>query len=268
MPENTKQKEKMRKRILAIITTLMLSAAITCCGQSDTAKLPKGFQELTSKGDISFDYTLYSPEEGKELPVVVYFHGFGETYSVMDTKVVTTLTGDESQALHPCFILSPCIEDDVYLAQTDRDKLYSAVKNIVDQMASKGSIDPNRIYVCGNSFGGLATVEFTEKYAKDVAAAIVMCPALSYSQDSTRNLELMKDVPTWFAHATNDNVIPVTISKSAVETLERMGAKDVRLTELTDKEMLSVGALTGYHQADYAVMAYPEFSDWLFNQSK
>ncbi len=258
----------MRKIILTILTALMILTALSCCGQGDTAQLPKGFQSLNYTGDISFDYTLYSPKQGKELPVVIYFHGFGENDTVAETKAVTTLTSDEEQALHSCYVLAPCIEDDVYLARSDRDKLYGGVKAIIDKMTAKGYIDPGRIYVCGNSFGGLATVEFTEQYAKDVAAAIVMCPALSYSQDSSKNLNLMKDVPTWFAHATNDNVIPVTISRTAVENLVRMGAKEVYLKEFTDEEMLSCGALTGYHQADFAVMADPTFTKWLFEHRK
>ena len=248
------------------MTALMLLVALTGCGQSGAAQLPRGFQSLTSKGDISFDYILYSPDEGKELPLVIYFHGFGENYNVTETKVVETLSGDDSQSDHPCCILSPAIEDDVYLAKEERDKLYSGVKDIVDKLVAQSKADPDRLYICGNSFGGLATVEFTEKYAKDVTAAIVMCPALSYSQDSTKKLGLMKDVPTRFAHATNDNVIPVTVSRNAVDVLERMGAKEVHLTEFSDQEMLATGALTGYHQADFAVMANPEFLDWLFEQ--
>ena len=74
----------------------------------------------------------------------------------------------------------------------------------------------------------------------------------------------MKDVPIWFAHATNDNVIPVTVSQAAVDTLEKMSAKELHFTEFTDTEMLSSGALTGFHQADFAVMANPEFTNWLF----
>ncbi len=266
MSENSKKTEKIRKRILAVLIALMLPVSLSGCGQSAEFVLPAGLQSRSFDGDISFDYTLYNPKEGKKLPVVIYFHGFGENGNVAETKVVSTLTVDENQAVHPCIVLAPCIEDDVYLAQSDRDKLYSGVKNIVDKLSQKGRIDPDRIYVCGNSFGGLATVEFTEKYAKDIAAAIVMCPALSYSKDSTKNLGLMKDVPIWFAHATNDNVIPVTTSQTAVDILQKMGAKEVHFTEFTDKEMLSAGALTGFHQADLAVMENPEFTNWLFEQ--
>ena len=75
----------MRKIILTILTALMILTALSCCGQGDTAQLPKGFQSLNYTGDISFGYTLYSPEEGKELPVVIYFHGFGETDTVTET---------------------------------------------------------------------------------------------------------------------------------------------------------------------------------------
>ena len=192
----------MRKRAFAMLGALFLLTASLLAGCGSEPKPTTGLATLKSEGDMSFDYILYTPEGGKELPVVIYFHGFGETETVTDTKTVATLSGAEEQAQNPCYILAPAIEDNVYLAQSDRDKLYSEIKNIVDKLASQGKINPERIYVCGNSFGGLATVEFAEKYPGDVAAAIVMCPALSYCQDSTTNLTLMKDVPTWFAHAT------------------------------------------------------------------
>jgi predicted peptidase len=95
-----------------------------------------------------------------------------------------------------------------------------------------------------------------------------MCPALTYSKDSTTKLSLIRDIPIWFAHATNDNVIPVDVSRSAVFTLKNAGAKDITLTEFTDQEMLSAGALVGYHQSDFVVMTDDSFADWLFSKRR
>jgi predicted peptidase len=135
-------------------------------------------------------------------------------------------------------------------------------------MIVSGKVDADRIYVMGNSFGGLATVEFTEKYPDLVAGAVVMCPALSYSQESTSNLVQMKNVPVWFAQATNDNVIPIKTSRNAVSTLQRLGAVEVRFTEFSDEEMLAAGAAYGFHEADIAVMADESFVEWLFDKRK
>jgi predicted peptidase len=164
--------------------------------------------------------------------------------------------------------MMPQVESNIYLAASSRDALYQSLMDEADKLIKAGRVDGNRIYAMGNSFGGLGTTEFVEKFPDRVAAAIVMCPALTYDDNSTRNLGLIKDVPLWFAQATNDNVIPITVSRSAVSTLEAMGAKEVHLTEFSDEEMLATGALVGYHQADFAVMADDTFLEWLFEKSR
>ena len=212
-------------------------------------------------------YFLYTPKGEKDMPLVIVFHGYGETDNAGKTRTVSTLTDAGSQSKRPCYVLAPHIEDDTFLAQTNREALYAEIKEISDNLISQGKVDPARIYCMGNSFGGLSTVEFLETYPEYVAGSIVMCPALTYSRDSTTNLSGIKDIPIWFAHATNDNVITVDVSRSAVSTLKAMGAENVSLTEFDDREMLSAGALSGFHQADFAVMADESFMEWLFSQS-
>ena len=226
---------------------------------------------MTGCGSETIDeskYFLYTPESEKNMPLVIVFHGYGETDNAGTTRTVSTLTDAGGQSKRPCYVLAPHIEDDTFLAQTNREALYAEIKKISDNLISKGKVDPARIYCMGNSFGGLSTVEFLETYPEYVAGSIVMCPALTYSRDSTTNLSGIKDIPIWFAHATNDNVIPVDVSRSAVMTLKAMGAENVSLTEFSDQEMLSCGALTGFHQADFAVMADETFLEWLFSQKK
>lgn len=223
---------------------------------------------LTGCSDVNIDeskFFMYSPKEGGGQPLVIVFHGYGETENAGNTKIVSTLTEDANQAERPCYVLAPRIGDNTFLAKSERDALYAEIKSISDDLISKGKVDPSRVYCMGNSFGGLATVEYLETYPDCVAGAIVMCPALTYSQDSISNLARIKDIPVLFAHAENDNVIPVDVSRSAVFTLTAMGAENISLTEFTDTEMLSSGALTGFHQADFAVMADEHFIEWLFS---
>ncbi|MBP3825297.1 MAG: hypothetical protein ILA11_06125 [Butyrivibrio sp.] len=212
-------------------------------------------------------YYLYTPKDTKNQPLVIVFHGYGEAKNAGNTKTVSTLTSTESQSKHSCYVLAPHIDDNTFLAESSRRSLYNEVKEISDHLIAEGKVNSSAIYCMGNSFGGLATVEFLEAYPEDIAGAIVMCPALTYSRDSTTNLSKIKDIPIWFAHATNDNVIPVDVSRSAVSTLKAMGAENVSLTEFSDREMLSAGALTGFHQADFAVMGDVSFMEWLFSQS-
>ncbi len=212
-------------------------------------------------------YYFYSPEDGGCKPLVIVFHGYGEAGNAGETKVVSTMTRQESQEVRPCYVLAPRIADDIFLAKSNREQLYADIKEIADKLVAEGKVDPHRIYCMGNSFGGLATVEFLENYPEDVAGAIVMCPALTYSRESTADLYKVKDIPIRFAHAENDNVIPVDVSRSAVMTLQAMGAEEVGLTEFSDREMLSAGALTGFHQADFVVASDDTFWEWLFSKN-
>ena len=226
------------------------------------------FQKMSATGDVSFDYYMYTPEVCENVPLVITFHGYGEDVGLPDTRILNTLSSAESQAVRPCYIIAPAIDDSIYLSRTNRDALYDSLMSAADDLIASGKVDPDRIYAMGNSFGGLGTVEFTERFPDCTAAAIVMCPALTYDKRSTQALSRIKDVPLWFAQATNDNVIPIETSRSAVRTLEALGASEVHLTEFTDNEMLAAGALVGYHQADFAVMADDSFLEWLFAQSR
>lgn len=259
----------MEKRPILRLLVVAMVLMLTGCGAAyDKNTIFSGSKTLKAEGDISFDYHLFTPENGQNMPIVIVFHGFGEGENVDDTKIYSTLTGADSQSVRPCYVLEPSVENNVYLAQANRESLYKAVKEITEGLNTDKQVDPDRVYVIGNSFGGLATVEFLESYPEFVAAAIPMCPALTYSKDSTTKLSLIRDIPIWFAHATNDNVIPVDVSRSAVFTLKAAGAKDVSLTEFTDQEMLSAGALVGYHQSDFVVMTDDSFEDWLFSKRR
>ena len=263
----------MRKGILKnLYISLLISLLLGGCAQSAATPTEdvacSGFETKKADGDISFDYHLFTPEDGTNMPLVIVFHGYGENENAQNTTIVATITSEESQALRPCYLIAPAIEDNIFLAKSNRDSMYSEITEISDKLISDGKVDPNRIYVLGNSFGGLATIEFLEFYPESVAGAICMCPALTYSKDSTSNLSRIKDISLWFAHAENDNVIPVTVSKSAYSTLKAMGSENVHLTTFSNEEMLKCGALTGYHQSDLAVMADDSYLEWLFENKK
>ncbi len=245
---------------LSLILLSIIILALTGCGSSN------GFKTYKADGDVSFEYMLFSPNEKRNMPLVLTFHGFGDTDNVSDCRIASELAAPENQKTRPCFVLAPIMEDGIYLSLSDREKTYRKLKEIIDDMIASGKVNEDRIYIAGNSFGGLASVEFTEMYPESVACALVLCPALTYSQNSVRNLKLIINVPLMFAHATNDNVIPVTVSQNAVSTLKALGARDASLIEFSDEEMTAAGAAYGYHQADFAAMADDTIMKWMFEK--
>ena len=251
-----------KSTILNLILLSIFLFALTGCGNAS------GFKTYKAYGDISFKYMLFSPNEKRNMPLVLTFHGFGDTENVSGCRIASEIAEPENQKTRPCFVLAPVMEDSIYLSLSEREKTYRELKEIIDDLIASGKVDGDRIYIAGNSFGGLASIEFAEMYPESVACALVLCPALTYSQNSVRNLSLIKDIPITFAHATNDNVIPVTVSRNAVSTLKALGAGDVSLIEFSNEEMADAGAVYGYHQADLAVMADDTLMKWMFEKAR
>ncbi len=228
------------------------------------------FETLTCRDGITFDYHLFTPDTNEKVPVVIVFHGYGDTNNLLSYRTAVEWAEPEDQKVRPCYVIAPSIDDGTYFDPDGRDKVYTALKSVLDEMISAGNADPGRIYVMGNSFGGVATIEFCEKYPETVSAAIALCPALTYAPDANSGLEKMKDIPIWFAHAAGDNTIPVSASRTAVSTLEKLGAAEVKYTEYTDDEMNRAGAdgdpdsTYSYHHVELAVMEDPAYREWLF----
>ncbi len=230
------------------------------------------FETYTSNGSVSFDYHLFDPKKSEPMPVVIVFHGYGDTNNLLTYRTAVEWGEPENQEKRPCFVLAPVIDDNTYFSSKGRDEVFTSVHDIIGQMISDGKVDADKVYVMGNSFGGLSTIEYAEKYPEEVAGALALCPALNYSNNSLLNLKNMVNVPVWFAHAKNDNTIPASNSETAVKALENLGAKEVRFTEYTDEEMNAAGADSApdatysYHHVELAVMEDDAYMEWLFEQ--
>ena len=231
------------------------------------------FKTMTADSVASFNYHLFTPENPENMPIVIVFHGYGDTSNLLTYRTAVEWAEPENQKVRPCYVLAPVIPDEKYFEASSRSTILDTVKELVDEMISEGKVDPSRIYVMGNSFGGLSTIEFCEKYPDFVAGAIALCPALNYAPAASMNLGKMANVPIWFAQAEHDGTIPVTESRNAYKKLESIGAREVYFTEYTDDEMNAAGANASndstysYHHVELAVMEDESYQTWLFEKA-
>ncbi|MCR4690008.1 MAG: hypothetical protein K5739_01510 [Lachnospiraceae bacterium] len=230
------------------------------------------FAYIKKEDGPGFDLRLFTPESTEKMPVVVVFHGFSDTANLLTYRTAVEWAEPENQKKRPCYIVAPVIDDATYYTAPGRDKVFEQLKGMLDDMIAEGKADPDRIYVMGNSFGGMSSVEFGEKYPDFVAGILSLCPALNYSQGAAANIEKIKDIPTRFAHASGDGTIPVTGTRAAFEALQKAGAKDVDFKEYSDDEMNAAGAEPGkdstysYHHVELAVMEDDSYMEWLYSQ--
>ncbi len=228
------------------------------------------FETVLREDGSEFDYHIFTPEKTEGMPLVVVFHGFGDTSNLLTYRTAVEWAEPENQAKRPCYVIAPVIGDEEYYETSGRDRVFEALKALIDKMVSEGKVDGERIYMMGNSFGGMSTIEFAEKYPGYVKKALALCPALTYSPRAVSSLDKIKDLSIWFAHAKNDQTIPVSASEDAVKKLKDLGSDKVKLTVYTDEEMNAKGAdpapdaTYSYHHVELAVMEDDAYMEWMF----
>ena len=143
----------------------------------------------------------------------------------------------------------------------------------VDELDEAGIVDPNRIYLMGNSFGGMTSLEMAEEYPDRIAAVLALCPALNYSKTGLARLPEVTDTPIWIAQAENDETISSEIGKKAAQILEEAGNQQIQLKIYSDEEMEAHGAKHGseqtysFHHVELAVLEDDSYSEWMFSKS-
>ena len=217
---------------------------------------------------------VYKPEGSGALPLVLVFHGYGDTDNLLTYRTAVAWATPESQAVRPCTVVAPTINNTFYGSEIARSRIYEGIMNYIDGLIEAGEADPNRLYVMGNSFGGMASFEIAEQFPGRFAAILALCPALNYSARGTVGLDQLTDIPVSIAQAENDETIPSSVGRQAAEALTAAGNANVRLRVYTDEEMNACGAVHGqeqtysFHHVELAVMEDPAYAEWLFGQAR
>lgn len=220
---------------------------------------------------------VYTPEADGPCPVVIVFHGYGDTQNLLTYRTAIPWAEPENQAVRPCVVIAPTIPDQLYTSEFARSRVFEGLMAYVDALAESCVADPKRVYAMGNSFGGMSSFELAEQYPDRIAAILSLCPALNYSAHGTQRLGELTDIPVTIAQAEHDETIPVDVGRGAAQALTDAGNTEVTLRVYTDEEMFAAGASLGsentysFHHVELAAMEgaeYEAFAQWLFEQSK
>ena len=111
---------------------------------------------LFQKGEITLNYRVYTPNEGTELPLLVYLHGAGErgdTPDVLDHILghgIPKLLSEGREI--PAVVLCPqCPTNAVW------DNIIFEARALIDRVTAEYHISPDRILLTGSSMGGYGT---------------------------------------------------------------------------------------------------------------
>lgn len=228
----------------------------------------------TSRSGAAMPYRLFQPQGGRrpaKLPLVVYLHGAGGLGTDNRKHYVGgNLFGTHVWALpgnqrrFPCLIAAPQTDRGWAnyrrpTAPGERPVLLPGLGEgmrlafeIVDALRKEFPVDDARIYVTGQSMGGMGTWHAITERPKLFAAAAPVCgggdPAL---------IAAARNVPVWNFHGDSDKTVAVERSRVMVEALRKAGGKALH-TEY---------AGVGHNSWEWAYTE-PALPEWLFAQRR
>ena len=250
---------------LRIVIATALSFISPALLQAQPSADPFAARTFVSPAGSKMPYRIFIPSPAartKPLPLVIYLHGSGGAgtdnllqISGGNTKGSHLWVREDIQARHPAFVIAPQAPADEQWGRPDTDSLATyaqVVVQLIDQLKKEFSIDPDRIYLTGQSRGGIGVWDIISKRPNLFAAAIPLCGA-----GDPDKMAAAKRVSVWAFHGADDKTVPVEGSRELIAAFKKAGASP-RYTEYP-----GVG-----HAVWEKAYEEKELPEWLFQQRR
>lgn len=210
-------------------------------------------------------YRLYVPVTySREIkyPLVMWLHS-GEGRGTDNIAQITRgnalgshfWINPENQAKFPVFVFAPqCPFSDNWSDPelNQPTKALDLAIAALGEVEKEFSIDLDRVYIVGQSMGGLGVYSLVQLYPDKWAGAIVMC-----AFDNFTSISALAHVPLWVFQGDEDQTVPVNLVREMIKQLRKAQA-NLRYTE--------------YHRVDHEVwnkaFAEPDLLPWLSSQKR
>lgn len=238
-------------RFIKYIFILTIIVVFVDTINAQPGKVTKGYQQGFHQG---LRYGFFKParyDSKKSYPVIVYLHGSRDTVS-RDLSWYQESIQNEN----PCFVITPkTTEGNQGWGNTWINKHTPAVEktlSLLDSLIKKYNIDQNRVYLYGISMGSFGTFSLLEKEPNKFAGAYAVCGG--------SNIEAASRIttPLWIFHGSEDEVVPVRLSRNMYNEMIKRGNQKVRYTEYPAVK----------HNSWENVSQEKTLGPWLFSQKK
>jgi predicted peptidase len=210
-------------------------------------------------------YRLYVPtvyDKDRKYPLLLWLHsgdGRGSDNVKQLTKENQLAThfwiSKDVQASFPVFLFVPQCPLGENWSEPEFNQPGKALELTVEALGkirTQYSIDPDRVYIGGQSMGGLGVWTLLQKYPGEWAAALVMS-----AYDNFSDVDAIVRVPVWVFQGDADDSVPTTMVRDMMHQLKKANA-NLRYTE--------------YHKGNHEVWkrayADPDLVPWLSAQHR
>jgi len=250
--------------------TLMVCSAehgLASTHAADVTQDDIDFRKLTlnKSRDEHLNYRLFVPlgyDSKQKYPLVLWLHGGNGRGS----DNIKQLTGGNQLGSHfwisrevqhsfPAFVLAPQCPGGQSWSEPDLNRPSETLLLVMDALYKterEFSIDPERIYVVGQSMGGLGVWSLIQTYPNKWAAALVLC-----AYDNFSNLLGVTMVPLWLFQGDADQVVPIDLVRQMARTLKKEHAN------FRYSEYHNVG-----HDVWIKAFAEPDLLPWITSHSR
>jgi predicted peptidase len=187
-------------------------------------------------------YRLFIPSAEPRktaLPLVVCTVAVGSATTISSRSPAATPTGThvwttpDAQRRHPTYVLAAQLPQGEQWGAPGLDALSSHAETLVQLIAAltrEFSLDPDRVYLTGQSLGGGGAGDIISKRPDLFAAAVPLCGVGNPSR-----VAAARRLAIWAFHGAQDPLVPVTASRDLVAALRAVGSP-VKYTEYPDVE--------------------------------
>jgi len=252
-------------RLSTAVLLLFLAQGIASAAELTKDDIDFRKDVYVDKSGARLPYRLFVPlgyDTTKKYPLLLWLHGG----TGRGSDNVTQLTRQNQLGTHfwitsevqlkfPVFVLVPQCPSGEIWADPEFNEPSKWLRLAMDVLAKVGkqfSIDPDRVYIAGQSMGGSGVWSLLQMYTGQWAGAIVMS-----AYDTFTNVPAIAKVPLWVFQGDADASVPVTMVRSMMSQLKKAHA-NLRYTE--------------YHQVDHEVwnkaFTEPDLLSWLSSQKR
>jgi predicted peptidase len=197
----------------------------------------------------------------KQLPLVVFFHGIGETYpkcsldGYANVGLPRYIKDREERGIEG--MPKECV---VFMPQLNQDWAGGGtIGSIIEWAYNNYNSDRDRIYITGISMGGGEILDWGEQgRVSDVTAMLPICAA-SWFNTGWAQKYVDANMPILMTHGTADTTVGIDSSRSWKDGLNALGIKPETILKEIDG---------GGHNVWDETYSNIDIWDWLFAQDK
>jgi len=200
-------------------------------------------------------YRFYVPagySSSNQYPLVIFLHGSSvPTNQQLNNRANGAMALAEDPA-NPTFMLAPYLMGGAWQEINKQEMLH----NIIGILETNYSIDPNRIYITGLSYGCTGTWGSLQYAPNFYAAAIPISGAII--NDMMAAIPTFAHVPVWQFHRAGDMAMPTAASDNAAAAIRNAGGNSIYTKYV---------AGSPDHSGWYESYASPSLRTWMFAQT-